>query len=239
MGSKRLTIREKRKKELQRQRLVTVLIVVVVALVLVGILVAPTIRDALAPVGNISVPAQPDIPNPNDNAMGNPNAPVTIVEFSDFQCPFCKNFHDDVGEILVEEFVRPGTVYFTYRSMGAFLGPESARAAEAAYCAGDQDAFWHYHATLFANQGAENAGTYSDNRLEAMAAELGLDVEAFSDCFNGRTYRDRVNQDQIDGLAAGVQGTPAFVINGRLVPGAITAAQLRQEVEAELNAGGQ
>lgn len=239
MGSKRLTIREKRKQQLRRQRLVTILIVVVVALVLVGILVAPTIRDALAPVGNITVPPQPDVPNPVMNSMGDPDAPVEVVEFSDFQCPFCKRFHDDVGDVMVDEFVRPGTVFFTYRSMGAFLGDESFRSAEAAYCAGDQDAFWHYHATLFANQGAENAGNYSDNRLEAMAAELGLDTEAFNECFNSRKYRDQVNQDQIDGFAAGVQGTPAFVINGRLVPGALTAAQLRQEIEAALNASGQ
>lgn len=239
MGNKRLTIREKRKKQLQRQRLVTILIVVVIALVVVGILIAPTIRDALAPVGNIVVPEFVDIPNPDSNSMGDPNAPVTIVEFSDYQCPFCKRFHDDVSDILVEEFVRPGTVFFTYRSMGAFLGPESFRAAEAAYCAGDQEAFWQYHATLFANQGGENVGTYSDNRLEAMASELGLDMEAFNDCFDGRKYQDRVTQDQVDGLAAGVQGTPAFVINGRLVPGAITAAQLRQEVQNALNAGGQ
>ncbi len=239
MGSKRLSIREKRRKQLQRQRLFTILAVVLVAVVLVGILVAPSISNALRPVGDIVVPPTTAVPNADFNAMGDPNAPVKIVEYSDFQCPACKSFHDQTQDTLTSEYVANGTVYFVYKTMGNWIGPESAQAAEAAYCAADQNRFWDFHSTLFANQGAENSGNYSDKRLQAVAESLNLNMNEFNSCFDGNKYRDQVNQDRAEGDAAGVSGTPSFSINGKLVGGAISFPQLQQEVEAALAASGQ
>jgi protein-disulfide isomerase len=239
MGSKRLSIRDKRRQQLKRQRLVTILIVVLGALVVVGILIAPSISNALRPVGDVIAPPSAEIPNSDFNAMGDPNAPVTIIEYSDFQCPACKLFHDQAETAMINEYVSNGTVYFVYKPMGNWIGPESAQAAEAAYCAADQDRFWDFHATLFANQGTENSGNYSDRRLVAMAEAIGLDMDAFNNCLDSNKYRDQVNQDRAEGDAAGVQGTPSFSINGKLVGGAISFTQLQQEVEAALAASGQ
>lgn len=239
MGSKRLSIREKRRQQLKRQRLITILIVVLGAIVVVGILVAPSISNALRPIGEIVTPPAVEIPNSNFNTMGDPNAPVTIIEYSDFQCPACKLFHDETEKEMITEYIESGTVYFIYKPMGNWIGPESAQAAEAAYCAADQDRFWDYHATLFANQGAENSGSFSDRRLEAFAEAIGLDVAEFNSCMDSNKYRDQVNQDRVEGDAAGVKGTPSFSINGKIASGAISFAQLQQEVEAILAASGQ
>jgi protein-disulfide isomerase len=238
MGNKRLSVRDKRRQQLRRQRIITILIVVGVAVVFVGILIAPTLRNALAPVGDVSVPPTLNIPNPDRNMMGNPNAPVTIVEFSDFQCPYCKQFHDTLQQTLIQQYVEPGTVYFTYRTMGPWIGPESGAAAEAAYCAADQNRFWDYQNILFANQGAENGGSFANKRLVAFAEALGLNMNDFNACLDGNKYQNQVNQDRADGDAAGVQGTPSFVINGKLVGGALTAQGLQQEIDAALNASG-
>jgi protein-disulfide isomerase len=238
MASKRLTIREKRRKQLQQQRLVTVLIVVGVALVITTILVLPSLRDALAPVGEITPVQARQFPNAVANNMGDPNAPVKIVQYSDFQCPACKQFFDQTEAQLIEEYVATGKVYYTYRSMGLWIGPESERAAQAAYCAGDQGKYWEYHNLLFANQGAENAGVYSDKRLVASGELISLDMAAFNSCFDSGKYKDQVLQDQADGRAAGVTGTPSFLVNGKLLKGAVPFATLQQEIEAALGAAG-
>ena len=184
MGNKRLSVRDKRRQQLRRQRLITILIVVGVAVVFVGILIAPTLRNALAPVGDITVPQTLNIPNPDRNMMGDPNAPVIIVEFSDFQCPYCKQFHDTLQQALIQQYVEPGTVYFTYKTMGPWIGPESGTAAEAAYCAADQNRFWDYQNILFANQGAENSGSFANKRLVAFAEAIGLNMNDFNACLD-------------------------------------------------------
>lgn len=236
MSSKRLTIREKRKKQLNRQRNLTILAVVVVALIISFILIAPSIRNSLAPVGDIVIPEFSEVLNPDRNSMGETNAPVTVVEFSDFQCPACKNFHENIEPTLVEEYVNTGKVKFTYRSMGDWLGPESFSAAEAGYCAADQGKFWEYHQTLFANQGLEGRGSFANKRLVAMAEELGLDMDAFNSCIDGNQSQAEVNQDRADGQTAGVTGTPSFLVNGKLVPIVSSYNELFQAIDAELQA---
>jgi protein-disulfide isomerase len=237
MGSKRLSIREKRRKQIQQQRILTILGVALVALIIAGVLIGPSILREIAPVGEITTPEAFAYPNPDMNSIGDPNAPVKIVEYSDFQCPFCRVFFETTEKQLIETYISTGQVYFTYRSMGNWLGQESFRAAEAAYCAGDQGKFWDYHAILFVNQGGENQGVYTDKRLSAMAETLGLDMVAFNECLEGNKYEDRVNQDRIDGLAAGVEGTPAFLVNDKLIPGAVDFPTLQREIEAILSAG--
>lgn len=237
MSSKRLSIREKRKKQLNRQRNLTILAVVIVALVITFILIGPSIRDSLAPVGDIVVPTFSEVLNPDRNSMGDGNATVTVVEFSDFQCPGCKNFHDNVEDVLIEQYVKTGLVKFTYRSMGDWLGPESFNAAEAAYCAADQNKFWEFHKTLFANQGLEGRGSFADKRLKAMAQELGLDTDAFNSCYDGNQSQAEVSQDRADGQSAGVTATPSFVVNGKLVTIVSSYEELFQAIDAEIQAG--
>lgn len=112
---------------------------------------------------------------------------------------------------LVSEYVASGTVRFQYRDY-AFLGPEAIRAAEAAACAADQGAFWHYHDTLFLNQGGPNS--FSDARLKQMAEMIGLDTGAFNSCLDSGEKRAEVEASVAEGQAQGIDSTPTILVNG-------------------------
>jgi protein-disulfide isomerase len=175
-------------------------------------------------------------PMVDGNTMGDPNAPVVIEEFSDFQCAFCRQFFLETEKPLIEQYVSTGKVYFIYRTLGSWLGPGSQYAAEAAYCAGDQDMFWEYHDTLFTNQ---RRMEFSPVNLIQLADELGLDLIKFGDCVESSKYREQINKDLADGISAGVRGTPSFLINGRLVIGAQPFSFFEQAIEKALNDIGQ
>ncbi len=246
--SKRQQLREKRAQQKQTQRIMLIgggLLVVIAIAVLF-------IMNVAQPVGEIAMPELVARPQANFNAMGNPNAPVKIIEYSDFQCPYCARFWQNTESAIIEAYVATGKVYFEYRSVGLFIGPESERAAEAAYCAGDQGKFWEMHDVIFANQGGENVGVYRDARLVAFAEKLGLDMTQFKDCFSNRKYKARMLEDQQNATkditsaanygelvaakkysASGIS-TPSFVINGRLVSGAAPFSEFQKEIEAAL-----
>lgn len=236
--SKRERRRERRRHAQQRSRMWTILGVVVVAGILAFLLIWPNLR----PVGEIIVPDTVERPQVQANATGDPSAPITIVEYGDFQCPFCRTFYKETEAELVEEYVATGKVRFVYRSFGEFIGPESRASAEAAYCAGDQGKFWEMHDIIFENQTGENVGAFSNRRLVAFAETLGLDMDEFRTCFNGGTYASRVEQDFLDGRAAAIQATPSFVltyvVNGetrtRLLQGAQPLSQFQVEIDAAL-----
>lgn len=171
-------------------------------------------------------------PRAQGNAMGDPDAPVMIVEYSDYQCVYCRLFSTQVEPAIVDAYVATGKVYFVYRSLGDWLGPESQAAAEAAYCAGDQAKFWEYHDILFANQNLER---FSSARLEDFGRALNLNVEEFRSCLNTGKYRDKTLQDRADGESLGVQGTPSFLINGTLVSGNQSFEVFQKYIEAELS----
>jgi len=236
--SKRQLIRAKRERQAKIQRLGMIGIIVVGALLVAAALIYPNLK----PIGEISSTESAERPMVNDNAMGDPNAPIMIEEFSDFQCPYCARFYEETEHQIANTYVADGTVYFVYRSFGDFIGAESKAAAEAAYCAGDQNKFWEYHDTLFANQTGENVGAFTDRRLQAFAEALSLDMDAFNSCFNSSKYSDRVNQDKVDGTAAGVTGTPAFAItytvNGeqkqRFIAGAYPFSEFQTQIEEAL-----
>lgn len=237
--SKRQAMREKRQRQARMQRIGIIGIIIVGALFVAGALIYPNLK----PVGEIATVASAEQhPMANDNALGDPNAPIKIEEFSDFQCPYCDRFHKETEPQLVDTYVTNGTVYFVYRSFGDFIGPESQAAAEAAYCAGDQNKFWDYHDILFANQTGENVGAFTNRRLQAFAETLSLDMNAFNDCLNSGKYADRVAQDKADGTAAGVTATPSFVltytVNGQqkqsLIAGAYPFSEFQTRIDAAL-----
>lgn len=236
--SKRQVMREKRQRQARLQRIGIITVIAIGALLVAAALIYPNLR----PVGEVASADSYERPMADANAMGDPNAPIRIEEFSDFQCPFCARFSDETERQIVETYVADGTVYFIYRSFGNFIGPESEAAAEAAYCAGDQNKYWEYHDIIFANQTGENVGAYSDRRLRAFAEELSLDMDAFNNCFNSGKYSDQVNQDRVDGTAAGVTGTPAFVltytVNGeektRFINGAQPFSEFQTQIEGAL-----
>ena len=236
--SKRQAMRAKRERQARTQQLGIIGIIVVGALLVAAALIYPSLR----PVGEVAAANSHERPMVNDNAMGDPNAPIKVEEFSDFQCPYCARFHEETEGQIASTYVASGKVYFVYRSFGNFIGPESKAAAEAAYCAGDQNKYWDYHDILFANQTGENVGAFSDRRLQAFAESLSLDIDAFNSCFKSGKFADRVEQDYQDGAAAGVTGTPAFLItytvNGeekqRFIAGAYPFSEFQTQFDEAL-----
>lgn len=245
--SKRQERRERMRQQEMRRRLLTIGLITLGAALLVFAVVWPQIR----PVAEV-VDVDPGThPNANDNSMGDPNAPIRMEEFSDFQCPFCERFHEETEPLLRQYYIDTGQVQFVYRSMGNWVSQniggtrtESQDAAAAAYCAGDQNLFWDMHALLFANVLGEDVGSFTDRRIEAIAEKVdGLDMDQFRSCYNSGKYEDRVQQDLQEGREAGVNGTPAFLVtytvNGetktRLIEGAQPFSTFQQELEAILN----
>jgi protein-disulfide isomerase len=241
--SKRQLMREKRQQAQRRTRLITIGLITLGALLIASILIYSNFQ----PVGAINEPKPFARPQVDGNTVGDPNAPIKIEEFSDFQCPYCQRFYLQTEEQLINTYVATGKVYFVYRSFGEFIGAESRAAAEAAYCAGDQNKFWEMHDFLFTNHTGENVGDYTNRRLLAFAEKIGLDMGAFRDCLNSGKYSSRVDQDFADGRAAGVKATPSFVlsytVNGQtvneLIEGAQPFSEFQSKIEAALKAVGQ
>ena len=170
----------------------------------------------------------------SDFVLGDQNAPVTIIEYGDFQCPFCGKFFKETESTLREKYIKTGKVKFIYRDF-AFLGPESIWAANAARCAGEQDKFWQYHDYLYGNQSGENQGAFSKSNLKSFSTALGLDAEKFNACLDSEKYTDLIQKETKAGGEAGVSGTPANFINGTLYPGALPTATFTQIIDSELN----
>ncbi len=161
-------------------------------------------------------------------AIGPEDAPVTIIEFSDYQCPYCKSWYDSVHTRLMADY--DGRIRFVYRDLPlSTIHPEAQSAAEAANCAGAQDAYWQYHDALFDAKYGLGAQAYSQ-----YATELGLDVAAFDTCVAERRYQSEVNDDTAIGLNLGLTGTPTFFINGLKLVGAQPYEVFQQIIDKEL-----
>jgi len=162
--------------------------------------------------------------------VGEKSAPVTIVEFGDFQCPYCRRFFETTEPSLLNGYVKAGKVRFVFKHY-AFLGVESVWAAEAAECAANQSKFWPYHNLLFNRQGRENGGAFTKRKLEGFAQGLGLEMSRFKPCLeNGQTL-SRVQADRQEGERAGVNGTPTLFVNGQASVGAASYQTLRVAID--------
>jgi protein-disulfide isomerase len=159
-------------------------------------------------------------------ARGPEDAPVRIIEFSDFECPYCLSANPTIAQVLEAYGDR---IRLVYRHFPLTIHPNARPAAEAAACAAAQGQFWPYHDRLFADQ-----AQLADADLKRHAAELGLDAGAFDACVDGRRYREDVDADMAAGREAGVAGTPAFFINGRLLSGAQPFEAFKQIIDEEL-----
>lgn len=168
-----------------------------------------------------------------DPYLGSPQAPVTIDEFGDFQCPFCGEFARTTEPRIVTAYVVPGKVRIVWHTL-AFIGPESVSAGRAAWCAQAQGKFWTFFALLYGHQGAENSGAFMPSRLEALAGDAGLNVGAFRACLG--------SEQSLAGVRAGTQVarqrdvtvTPTFFIDGHKVTGTLTFAQIAPLIDSAL-----
>ncbi len=161
---------------------------------------------------------------PEGNAFkGDPGAPVTIEEFSSYQCPFCGRFFAQTYPDLMSRYVEKGQVLYIFKDFPLAGQPQSPKAAEAARCAGEIDgaqAFWDMHDRLFASQREWSGRSDADQVFKGYAAELGPDQDAFEKCLDSGRMADQVQADWQEGRTRGVNGTPSFFINGQLLVGA-------------------
>ena len=152
------------------------------------------------------------------NTAGSATAPVTLIEYSDFQCAYCRQFHQQVYPRLFEQYIQTGQVRFVYKQF-AVLGDESRWAAQASECAGDQGRFWAYHDRLFSREVVDAGEVLNRATLARLAAQLELDTDAFDDCLQQDRTLDRVQAETAEGQRIGVRGTPSFLVNRRLLIG--------------------
>jgi protein-disulfide isomerase len=237
---------ERRRQEEQRARTRKLLflggVLTIGLVVAIGLIVISQRSDDNGTGLPALVAANPlDASIPSDGrVLGDPNAPVTLVEWADYQCPFCKAFGDNVIPKLIDEFVKTGKLKIEYRDM-PFVDDqsgsgESDMAAEAAACAADQGKFWQMHDTIFANQSGENEGAFSKDRLKTMGQLAGLDVGQFNTCFDAGTHKPEVQASEAEGLSAGVNSTPTLFIDGNKIDFTGKYEDLKADIEAALAA---
>lgn len=149
-----------------------------------------------------------------DNAspiLGNPNAPITMVEFGDYQCTFCSKFFHETENSIITNYIKTGKVKVLFKDY-IILGQDSMNAANAAHCANDQKLFWEYHSMLYNNWAGENTGWADLAHLHEFANTLGLDMDVFSTCMSDLKWNELVNLSSKDGQKLGVSGTPTFFV---------------------------
>ncbi len=168
-------------------------------------------------------------------SKGSADAPVTIVEFSDFQCSYCRKFWRETLPRLDDKYLQTGKARFVYRHL-AILGPPSVQAAVASECANDQGKFWPYHDRLFGTAGPLG---FSADRLKRTAEELRLDTGRFTTCLDGGQHRQKVERETLVGRALGITGTPGFLIKGGLLIGAQPYEVFERIIEPILRDGEQ
>lgn len=173
--------------------------------------------------------------------LGSAEAPLTLVEFSDYQCPFCRRFHDQTFSQLKKVYIDTGKVRYVFRDFPLDrIHPQARKAAEAAHCVGDQGKYWQIHDVLFRSQQHLKSGD-----LKSYAQKLGLDMNAFDTCFDQKKYASRVQQNLTDGLKIGIRGTPSFVlgktgkdgtVDGLIITGARPFSDFKQGIDQLLSA---
>lgn len=182
---------------------------------------APGIEKATV---NLSEPQIDD-----DVVLGDPNAPVTLIVFSDYQCPFCARHYKETESLIRKNYVETGKVKLIHKDL-AFLGQESKDASQAAECAKDQGKYWQYHDGLFEIEfkeskekgNSENTGNLNRKTFQGIASDLGMNVEEFLSCFDSKKYAAEVEKDISEAEAAMGQkiSTPTIFINGKMIQGA-------------------
>jgi len=225
-------------------------VLLVVAAYLLGVLttkvqyleggsVSTTVSDSdLAPEDGSNVGTTPvDVEIGHLPILGDKNAKVTVVEFSDFQCPFCKSLWNDTLPQLKKEYIDTGKIKFAYRHYPLdAIHPNAQKAAESSECANEQGNFWDYHDQLFENQ-SEWEGQSEDEALSSFvsyADSIGLNGVSLKTCVESGKFADAVKKDVDAGTAAGVNGTPATFVNGILVSGAVPFSTFKSTIDEQL-----
>ncbi len=198
---------------------------------------AATAEDKAQPeaAAEISEEIKKEIVSDAAFVKGNKDAKVTIVEFTDYQCPFCKRHFDQTADQLMKEYVDTGKVRYMLRDLPLSFHANAHVAAQAARCAGDQDQYETYHDKLFENQAVWAELSDSAAVFSGYATELGMNAGTFSSCLSSGKYKAAVDEDLALARKAGASGTPTFFINGKRLVGAQPFVAFKTMIDAELN----
>lgn len=181
-------------------------------------------------------PTRLDVKNGALPLLGNANAKVTMVEFSDFQCPFCRMFYTQTLSQIKKAYIDTGKVKLAYRHFPLSFHPMSMPSALASECANEQGRFWDYHDKLFEQEEKLGQGTvqYTADDLKTWAQNLGLDATQFNACLDSEKYKNNVEKDIQEATTAGVNSTPTFSVNGEIVEGAQPFASFKAAIDRAL-----
>jgi protein-disulfide isomerase len=170
----------------------------------------------------------------DDPVLGSADAKVLMIEFGDYQCPSCRMFWKDIEPRLKKEYIDTGKVKLVFRDFPIVqIHPEAILAAEAVNCAADQQKYWQYHDKVFREQynKGDDIVRFKAADLKKWAKDTGLDQATFDQCLDSEKYKNEVLKDKADGEAAGVQGTPTFFVNGRIMGGAQQYPEYKKVIE--------
>ncbi len=223
------------------------------SVIAVAALVAVSVIVIVQRQGESDLPAVVAVSDPypgiqqGAQVMGDPKAPLRIVEYGDYQCPICQQADRTVVPVLVERYVATGTLSFEFRDYLVIDGnlsqripdydPESLRAAEGALCAADQGQYWAFHKSLYENHTGEGVGDFSEGRVKELASLLGLDTGQFNQCLDNGTYEAQVQAQSQAAREAGIGGTPTFMIGDQQISSA-SVADFTSQIDAILSANG-
>lgn len=198
-------------------KLYVIIPVVAAVIAAVGISFASLAKDETIDTAN----SMNSVPNVKDSrlsifttgspVLGSPDAPITMVEFGDYQCLNCNRFFHNTEDDILRNYVETGKVKIIFMDF-AFIGPDSLIAAQAAHCAQEQGKYWEYHDELYSNWNGENTGWASMNNLKKFAANLDLEHKSFNGCLDSGKYANKVQNNMNIGRQLGVTGTPTFFI---------------------------
>ena len=227
---------------MDKTELLTVLVSIAIFLSVINLAATYDLYTKLDPNEELNTTADPT-PSPtqqpeksmfsidDDPMKGSNDAPITIIEFSDFECSYCARFYLQTLPQIEENYIQTGKVRFVYRDYPLSFHQHAKMASEASECANEQDKYWEYHDILYKNQNA-----LDNESLKQYAKDLGLDVAEFNECLDSGKMAQEVEEDFQDGVSYGIKGTPTFFINEIKVVGAQPYEVFQQIIEEELNA---
>ncbi len=202
---------------------------------------AQQVAQAPTPTAADPTPQVPAIPPTvdDDPTLGEESAPVTVVEFTDYQCPFCGRHYTNTYGQLKKDYIDTGKVKYVVRDFPLSFHPHAQKTAEATECADDQGKFWEMHDKIFETQAAWSNSTDIIPTLKQYAADLKLNTSTFNTCLDNGTHKDEVQKDMADGSASGVNGTPGFWVLGpdgktQQISGAVPFSNFQQAIDSML-----
>jgi len=217
-----------------------------ISIIIAAVIISGTIfyTDSKTKTANIKEAIQPGggsgeivkVSEDDDAFLGPKNADVVAVEFSDFQCPFCRKFWKDSFPQLKKDFIDTKKIKFVYRDFPLTFHPSAMPAAQAAECAKEQNKFWQFHDKIFEEQDKKGEGTiqFTVDDIKKWAAEIGVDSGKFNTCLDSGKYKEEVEKDYNDGVSYNVSGTPTLFINGKALVGAQPYEVFKSEIEQAL-----